>query len=165
MAVRITEYQVDPRAQHGAARALLASMFFRHRHPFLVGLDLLPPHGRPRVGNIDTRAARASGSVRCPTGRVSFQFIAHRRASQRLTVGSWVRPPARGGTPAVLLHLWAGRDSIPDSIPIEGGVMTQTQLLKRLHRAHWRALQRLGKAAYLDGLLAGLGSAHGEGPC
>ena len=41
--------------------------------------------------------------------------------------------------------------------------MTQTQLLKRLHRAHWRALQRLGKQAYREGFEAGLVRAHGQG--
>jgi len=41
--------------------------------------------------------------------------------------------------------------------------MTQTQLLKKLHRANWRALQRLCKQAYREGFEAGLARAHGQG--
>ena len=40
--------------------------------------------------------------------------------------------------------------------------MTQTQVLKRLQRAHWRALQRLLKRAYQEGFEAGLSRAHGQ---
>ena len=41
--------------------------------------------------------------------------------------------------------------------------MTQTQLLKKIHRANWRALQKLVKRAYQDGYEAGLARAHGQG--
>jgi len=41
--------------------------------------------------------------------------------------------------------------------------MTQTQLLKKLHRANWRALQRLYKRVYQEGFEAGLTRAHGQG--
>ncbi len=41
--------------------------------------------------------------------------------------------------------------------------MTQTQLLKKLQRAHWRALGRLYKRAYQEGREAGLQLAHGQG--
>jgi hypothetical protein len=41
--------------------------------------------------------------------------------------------------------------------------MTQAQLLKKIHRAHWRALQKLVKRAYRDGVEAGLARAHGQG--
>ena len=41
--------------------------------------------------------------------------------------------------------------------------MTQTQMLKKLHRANWRALQRLCKQAYREGFEAGLVRAHGHG--
>jgi len=41
--------------------------------------------------------------------------------------------------------------------------MTQTQLLKRLQRAHWRSLQRSVKRAYQEGFAAGLVRAHGAG--
>ncbi|HEY2955067.1 MAG TPA: hypothetical protein VGK89_07450 [Candidatus Eisenbacteria bacterium] len=41
--------------------------------------------------------------------------------------------------------------------------MTQTQLMKKLHRAHWRALQKLCKRAYQEGYEAGLTRAHGQG--
>lgn len=40
--------------------------------------------------------------------------------------------------------------------------MTQTQLLKKLKRAHWRALERLIKQAYQDGVEAGLARARGQ---
>ena len=41
--------------------------------------------------------------------------------------------------------------------------MTQAQLLKKIHRANWRALQKLVKRAYQDGYEAGLTRAHGQG--
>ena len=41
--------------------------------------------------------------------------------------------------------------------------MTQTQTLKKLQRAHWRALQRLYKRAYAEGVEAGRARAHGQG--
>jgi len=40
--------------------------------------------------------------------------------------------------------------------------MTQTQSLRRLQRAHWRALQRMLRHAYQDGMDAGLARAHGQ---
>ena len=40
--------------------------------------------------------------------------------------------------------------------------MTQTQLLKKLRRTHWRALERLIKQAYQDGIEAGLARARGQ---
>ena len=40
--------------------------------------------------------------------------------------------------------------------------MTQTELLKRLQRSHWRMLQRLFKRSYREGLDAGLARAHGQ---
>lgn len=41
--------------------------------------------------------------------------------------------------------------------------MTQTELLKRLKRAHWRSLERLIRQAYQEGLEAGVARAHGQG--
>jgi len=41
--------------------------------------------------------------------------------------------------------------------------MTQTQMLKRLQRAQWRALRGHLKRAYQDGYDAGLARAHGQG--
>ena len=41
--------------------------------------------------------------------------------------------------------------------------MTQTQTLKKLKRAHWRAIERLLKQAYQEGYEAGLARAHGLG--
>jgi hypothetical protein len=41
--------------------------------------------------------------------------------------------------------------------------MTQTQLLKRIKRAHWRSLERLLRRAYQEGFSAGLVRAHGAG--
>jgi hypothetical protein len=41
--------------------------------------------------------------------------------------------------------------------------MTQAQALKRLQRAHWRALQRMLKRAYQEGVDAGRARAHGSG--
>ena len=41
--------------------------------------------------------------------------------------------------------------------------MTQSQLLKKLKRAHWRALERHLKRAYQEGFDAGLARAHGGG--
>jgi hypothetical protein len=41
--------------------------------------------------------------------------------------------------------------------------MTQTQALRRLGRAHWRALERMYRRAYQDGFDAGLARAHGGG--
>ena len=41
--------------------------------------------------------------------------------------------------------------------------MIQTQVLKRLRRAHWRGLESLLKQAYQAGVEAGLTRAHGQG--
>jgi hypothetical protein len=41
--------------------------------------------------------------------------------------------------------------------------MTQSQLLKKLRRAHWSALQKLCKRAFQEGYEAGLTRAHGQG--
>ncbi len=41
--------------------------------------------------------------------------------------------------------------------------MTQSQLLKKLKRAHWRTLERHLKRAYQEGFEAGLARAHGAG--
>ncbi len=41
--------------------------------------------------------------------------------------------------------------------------MTQTQLLKRIQRTHWRSLQRSVRRAYQEGFTAGLLRAHGGG--
>ena len=41
--------------------------------------------------------------------------------------------------------------------------MTQTQLLKKVHRANWRTLQKLCRRAYREGYDAGLARAHGQG--
>jgi hypothetical protein len=41
--------------------------------------------------------------------------------------------------------------------------MTQAQVLKKIQRAQWRALQRLVKRAYREGVEAGLTRAHGQG--
>ena len=41
--------------------------------------------------------------------------------------------------------------------------MTQTQLLKRIQRAHWRSLQKAVRRAYQEGFNAGLVRAHGAG--
>jgi hypothetical protein len=40
--------------------------------------------------------------------------------------------------------------------------MTQTRTLNRLRRLHWRTLEKLCRAAYQDGLEAGLARAHGQ---
>jgi hypothetical protein len=40
--------------------------------------------------------------------------------------------------------------------------MTQTQMLKKLQRRHWRALQAIAKRAYQEGYEAGLQRAHGQ---
>lgn len=40
--------------------------------------------------------------------------------------------------------------------------MTQKQLLKRLQRAHWRALEQHVKQAYREGYESGLARAHGQ---
>jgi hypothetical protein len=41
--------------------------------------------------------------------------------------------------------------------------MTQSQVMKRLQRSHWRSLERLAKRAYQEGYEAGLARAHGLG--
>ena len=41
--------------------------------------------------------------------------------------------------------------------------MTQTQVLRKLERAHWRAYGKLVKRAYREGYDAGLARAHGQG--
>jgi hypothetical protein len=41
--------------------------------------------------------------------------------------------------------------------------MTQTELMKKLKRAHWRSLERTLKRAYQEGFEAGLARAHGLG--
>lgn len=41
--------------------------------------------------------------------------------------------------------------------------MTQTQMLKRMQRAHWRTLRKQLRQAYLEGYEAGLARAHGLG--
>jgi len=41
--------------------------------------------------------------------------------------------------------------------------MTQSQLLKKLQRANWRALRKLARQAYQEGYEAGLARAHGQG--
>ena len=41
--------------------------------------------------------------------------------------------------------------------------MTQTQLLKKLQRSHWRTLQQQLKRSYQEGFEAGLSRAHGQG--
>lgn len=40
--------------------------------------------------------------------------------------------------------------------------MTQKQALVRLKRAHWRALEKLARRAYLEGYEAGHRRAHGQ---
>lgn len=41
--------------------------------------------------------------------------------------------------------------------------MTQSEVLKKLKRTHWRALERMLKQAYQEGIEAGLARAHGMG--
>jgi len=41
--------------------------------------------------------------------------------------------------------------------------MTQSQVLKRLRRSHWRTLERVLRSAYQEGYTAGLARAHGLG--
>lgn len=41
--------------------------------------------------------------------------------------------------------------------------MTQTGMLRRLHRSHWKALERMLRRAYQEGLEAGRRQAHGQG--
>ncbi len=41
--------------------------------------------------------------------------------------------------------------------------MTQSQVLKRIQRSHWRVLERHVKRAYQEGVDAGLARAHGAG--
>jgi ribosome modulation factor len=41
--------------------------------------------------------------------------------------------------------------------------MTQSQVLRRLKRSHWRSLERIVKRSYQAGLEAGLARAHGAG--
>src|SRR5207244_1380471 len=45
----------------------------------------------------------------------------------------------------------------------EGGTMTQTSVLMKLKRAHWRSLERMLRQAYQEGFEAGLARAHGQG--
>lgn len=40
--------------------------------------------------------------------------------------------------------------------------MTQTRTLTRLRRQHWRALEKIVRNAYQEGLEAGLARAHGQ---
>lgn len=40
--------------------------------------------------------------------------------------------------------------------------MTQTQVLRKLQRTHWRSLERLAKKAYQAGFEAGLARARGQ---
>jgi len=55
-------------------------------------------------------------------------------------------------------------DEKSGTIAVEGGYrMTQTQLLKRIQRAHWRSLQKAVRRAYQEGFTAGLVRAHGAG--
>ncbi len=41
--------------------------------------------------------------------------------------------------------------------------MTQSQLLKKLKRSHWKALERVVRRAYDEGVRAGIERAHGSG--
>jgi hypothetical protein len=41
--------------------------------------------------------------------------------------------------------------------------MTQTQMLKKVQRAHWRTLKAHLKRSYQEGYEAGLARAHGQG--
>jgi hypothetical protein len=41
--------------------------------------------------------------------------------------------------------------------------MTQAQTVRRLQRAHWRAIQKLIKRAYQEGVEAGIARSHGQG--
>lgn len=41
--------------------------------------------------------------------------------------------------------------------------MTQVEALRKLKRAHWRAIERIAKRAYREGYEAGLARAHGQG--
>jgi hypothetical protein len=41
--------------------------------------------------------------------------------------------------------------------------MTQTQMLRKIRRTHWRAIDRLVRQAYREGYDAGLARAHGLG--
>jgi hypothetical protein len=41
--------------------------------------------------------------------------------------------------------------------------MTQSQVLKKLKRAHWRSLERMLRKAFQEGFEAGLARAHGLG--
>jgi len=41
--------------------------------------------------------------------------------------------------------------------------MTQTSVLMKLKRAHWRSLERMLRQAYQEGFEAGLARAHGQG--
>jgi hypothetical protein len=40
--------------------------------------------------------------------------------------------------------------------------MTQAQTLRKLARAHWRAVERIARRAYQEGVEAGLTRAHGQ---
>jgi hypothetical protein len=41
--------------------------------------------------------------------------------------------------------------------------MTQTQVLRKIQRSHWRSLERAVRRAYREGVDAGLARAHGLG--
>lgn len=41
--------------------------------------------------------------------------------------------------------------------------MTQSQVLKKIKRSHWRSLERALRLAYQEGFEAGLARAHGQG--
>lgn len=41
--------------------------------------------------------------------------------------------------------------------------MTQSQVLKKIRRSHWRSLERALRLAYQEGVEAGLARAHGQG--
>src|SRR2546427_4362274 len=67
-------------------------------------------------------------------------------------------------TANVALRRFPASGGNPVGSRLEGGTgMTQTQLLKKVQRAHWRSLQRLLRRAYQEGFNAGLTRAHGAG--
>src|SRR2546422_5184102 len=95
-------------------------------------------------------AKRAHTSATGVSSRSAI-LVATKEAPHAVTaIAALRRFPASGGNPV--------------GSRLEGGTrMTQTQLLKKVQRAHWRSLQRLLRRAYQEGFNAGLTRAHRAG--
>src|SRR5439155_26367424 len=85
------------------------------------------------------------------------------RTSGRVSRAGWAAPAQASSGPRPAPHLIQFPPGSYSISPGEGDVMTQTQLLKRIQRANWRALRKLVRRAYQEGFEAGLARAHGQG--